>query len=98
MCEILSKTTENSHLDAQAKQLRQQHIQNPYFIDPTPRHVDLMPDNWQGDFLLPIAGERFYQNYHYDGEGYIHKSFVGTLQHLGKYVVNEAYEEPDHAL
>lgn len=83
--------------EERALSLRQRAVANPFAIDTTSVMRDLKPNHWQGDFLLPIDGGRdSIRITDYDGEGYISKQFVGTLPPLGQYVVNEAYEEPNH--
>lgn len=83
--------------EQKAQALRRRAIRNPYAIDPTPVYLDLAPNTWQNDFLLPInGGSDSLRITDYDGEGYISKRFVGTLPKLNLYVVNEEYEEPNH--
>ncbi|MEM9986591.1 MAG: SH3 domain-containing protein, partial [Bacteroidota bacterium] len=82
---------------SEAKQMRSAAIANPYQILPIPKPTNLSEIAWRNDFLLPIReGKDSIRITDYDGEGYISKRFVGTLEKLGKYVVNEAYETPSH--
>lgn len=83
--------------DARAESLRKKQIANPYELDRTSKLTDLTHGSWENDFLLPINnGEDSIRITDYDGEGYISKQFVGTLEIANQYVVNESYEEPNH--
>ena len=82
---------------SEGENMKARAIVNPYQILPTPQPIDLSEVDWKNDFLLPIRGGKdSIRITDYDGEGYISKRFVGTLEKLGKYVVNEAYETPSH--
>lgn len=83
--------------DTRMESLRKKRVENPYELNRSPRQTDLNPDSWENDFLLPInGGGDSIRITDYDGEGYIHKEFVGTLEIANQYIVNEQYEEPDH--
>lgn len=77
--------------------LKRNRVENPYELNRSPKQRDLKPDSWENDFLLPInGGEDSIRITDYDGEGYIQKKFVGTLEIANQYIVNEQYEEPNH--
>lgn len=83
--------------DVRMESLRKKRVDNPYELDRSAKQTDLKPDSWENDFLLPInGGEDSIRITDYDGEGYISKQFVGTLEIANQYVVNESYEEPSH--